>query len=110
MADEMKTAPAADLASLSLADFAGRKDQPFTLQSDGESLELTLIEARDLGWCRPGARGAFSLIFLGPAAPPLPQRMYRLAQGTLVLDGIFLVPLGPGGPDGKGMRYEAVFT
>ena len=95
------------LDTLTLAQFAAHLSESFTLHHDEGTLNLTLAEARDLGWSRPGARNAFSLIFHGPAEPVLPQRMYRLAHAAFNLDGIFLVPVGPGG---GGMRYEAVFT
>ncbi len=71
------------------------------------NIKLALTEARDLGWSRPGNRQAFSLVFRGPASPVLLQRMYTLTHASLVVEGIFLVPLGPGA---EGMRYEAVFT
>jgi hypothetical protein len=82
-------------------------------------LDLRLIEATDLspgGAPRdasgeagtPGARRApFSVVFRGPPAPVLPQRIYRLEHGRIGAFELFLVPIGP---DGSGMRYEAVFT
>ena len=49
----------------------------------------------------------FSLVFLGPLRPVLPQRTWALAHPALGTLGVFLVPLGP--KDGT-MRYEAVFN
>jgi len=107
MTNTANPSPVADLASLSLADFTPRLNESFLLNHAEGNLELALIEARDLGWNRPGDRQAFSLVFLGPASPLLPQRMYTLTHKALAVEGIFLVPLGPGA---GGMRYEAIFT
>ncbi len=49
----------------------------------------------------------FSLLFLGPLHPVLPQRTWDLAHPVLGVLAIFLVPIGP--MDGR-MRYEAVFN
>lgn len=49
----------------------------------------------------------FSLLFLGPLQPVLPQRTWDLAHPVLGVLAIFLVPLGP--MNGR-MRYEAVFN
>lgn len=49
----------------------------------------------------------FSLVFLGPLRPVLPQRTWDLAHPALGSIAIFLVPIGP--KDGR-MRYEAVFN
>jgi hypothetical protein len=110
MADETRAAPAVDLASLTPADFAPRTGERFTLVRAGGNLELTLRECRALGWSGPGARRAFSLTFLGPLSPVQPQQMVTLLHPALTLVDIFIVPLGPGGPEENGMRYEAVFT
>src|SRR5436853_6297021 len=52
-------------------------------------------------------RNPFSLFFLGPADPYLPQRMYPLRHEALGTLEIFIVPVGK---DPKGYPYEAVFT
>ena len=49
----------------------------------------------------------FSLVFLGPIRPVLPQRIYPLSHETLGRLELFLVPIGP--EEGR-MRYEAVFN
>jgi hypothetical protein len=46
-------------------------------------------------------------MFRGPTGPILPQRIYRLRHPVMGELDLFLVPIGP---DGEGMRYEAVFT
>jgi len=90
-----------------LADFAPRINEIFTLLRAGGDLELEL--ARRATWAHRdrGARRAFSLAFLGPLAPVQPQQMVDAGASRLTLEGIFIVPLGPAG--GR-MRYEAVFT
>jgi len=98
---------AADLGSLTLADFAPRINEIFTLLRAGGISSWSWPRARDLGSPGSGARRAFSLAFLGPLAPVQPQQMVTLAHPELTLEGIFIVPLGPAG--GR-MRYEAVFT
>ena len=75
---------------------------------DGRSLDLVLAEARSLavdGWSGP--REPFSLVFLSPREPLLPQRIYTLEHPQVGTFGIFLVPIQPL-PDRQ--RYEAVFT
>ena len=93
------------LADLTAAGFTDRLQDTFTLAMPGASLKLVLAEVEELGESQH--RRAFSLRFLGPAQPILPQATYRLDHPALGSLEIFLVPLGP--KDG-GMRYEAVFT
>ena len=47
------------------------------------------------------------MLFRGPLAPVMPQRIYPLAHETLGSLELFIVPIGP--RDG-GMVYEAIFT
>ncbi len=54
-----------------------------------------------------GQRAPFSLFFRGPMKPIMPQRIYTLEHPELGRFDLFLVPIGP---DGPGMRYEAVFN
>lgn len=72
-------------------------------------LAVTLVEVNTLP-AHPGApRAPFSLVFEGPAEPPLPQAIYGLAHpalGPAPLD-IFLVPVARAP---AGIRYEAVFN
>ena len=99
------------LETFTLATFAPHQGETFQVPlSEGVSLALTLHEATPLGAAAapPGARRApFSLIFLGPAAPLLPQRIYRLSHPSIGTFDLFLVPLGPGQGD---LRYEAIFS
>ncbi len=93
-----------ELESLTADDFSARLEDKFALSLPGAALRLAEVEK--LGGASIG-RQPFSLRFIGPAKPILPQAIYRLENPTLGALEIFLVPLGP--RDG-GMRYEAVFT
>ena len=98
-----------DLASLELADFAACLGQRFQLDAGGTTLELALVSADALG-AAPSAEGRrhpFSLVFRGPHAPTLSQRIHRLESAHLGVLEIFLVPIEP---DAAGQRYEAVFA
>ena len=81
----------------------------FRISSDPHSLDLELMECRRLASHPWGddSRDPFSLTFRGPLAPVLPQRIYSLQNERMGELQIFLVPIGP---DGTGMRYEAIFT
>lgn len=99
--------------TLKLSDFTPLSGAVFTIEFSDGTFELTLATVEPLG-----ARAAradqpdlrtepFSLVFLGPLVPVLPQRTWDLAHPALGTHGIFLVPIGPSG--GR-MRYEAVFN
>ena len=76
----------------------------------GPVLDLVLVEARSLspGSINPSPRrDPFSLLFLGPKAPVLPQRIYPLENEAFGRLEIFLVPIGAGA---DGVKYEAIFN
>jgi hypothetical protein len=83
------------------------------VEEGGPDLALELSEVNaitDTGPRDPRVgqrRTPFSLIFRGPPAVLLPQRIYRLEHATLGAFELFIVPLGP---DAQGLRYEAIFT
>jgi hypothetical protein len=52
-------------------------------------------------------REPFSLYFIGPAQPILPQATYTLRGQEQTFDKLFIVPIGQ---DGDATEYEAVFT
>jgi hypothetical protein len=93
------------LATLTLDDFTPCVGQVFRLAHEGGALEFLLLRA-DLTSARASQRAGFSLEFLGPGAPVLPQQTYGLEHSALGILEIFLVPLGR---QEGGMRYEAVF-
>lgn len=93
------------------ATFAKHLGETFRAQVDGRpAIELVLAQAISgrMAGPRPGLPDRpFSLVFVsrGPAAPV--QRTYRLEHPRLGALDLFLVPLGP---EGGGMRFEAVFN
>lgn len=77
----------------------------------GVRLELTAVTetgpGRPEGVAAAPPRGeCFSLLFDGPADPPLAQRTYRLAHERLGAFDLFLVPVGA---EHGARQYEAVF-
>jgi len=86
----------------------------FRLQIEGqEPLELELFEISryEDNPDYAARKQPFSLLFLGPARPILPQGIYPVEHPGVGRMEIFLVPIGPD-PTGKqkGMRYEAAFN
>ena len=98
---------------LKLADFLPHVGAAFTIAFPDGTLELTLgsVEPHGARAPRPDVpelrAEPFSLVFLGPLRPALPQRTWDLSHPALGTQAIFLVPLGPA--EGR-MRYEAVFN
>jgi hypothetical protein len=74
---------------------------------DAEGAELKLTEIEPLGSASPAQRQPFSLLFHGPRAPLLEQRIYGLEHASVGRLAIFLVPIGP---DAQGQRYQAIFS
>jgi hypothetical protein len=102
------------LDRLTVSDFSEHVNATFRIQVEpGDSLELELIEARPIGPPpsdpEGGRRQSFSLIFRGPPARLLEQRIYPVEHPRLGTLGIFLVPLGSEG-DPNGLHYQAIFN
>ena len=101
------------LESFTVAMFADRVGDQFTVSTEAGELDAELIEATALTRTSgheletPGERAPFSLVFLGPSDPVLPQAVYRFAHDALGDFEIFVVPIGR---DEGGVSYEAVFT
>lgn len=94
------------IENLTRSHFEPHVGDTFTIAVDGTNVALVLKEAKPLGTAlREG--GAFSLSFVGPTSPLLPQAIYPLGHGTLGTLEIFVVPVGR---DSNGVAYEAVFT
>ena len=96
----------ADLAALGIGDFTPHLEATFDMQTAGGVVPLKLAKvdaAGDSG--RKG--GAFSLIFVAPKGPWLPQAMYPVQHPVLGIMEIFLVPVGP---MQGGNGYQAIFT
>ena len=99
-------AATADLAALRIGDFSPHLDAAFDMQAAGGVVPLKLAKidpAGDSG----RAGGAFSLIFVAPKGPWLPQAIYPVQHPTLGVMEMFLVPVGPGL---GGNCYQAIFT
>jgi hypothetical protein len=98
---------------LSFEQFSGRVGQTFQVGAGGgPTISAELVEATEgaeAGGPGPDgrARQQFALVFRGPVEPVLPQATYAVEHDELGRLEIFLVPIGP---DGAGMRYEAVFA
>ena len=91
---------------LTIDSFSGRVGERFGLDDDGASHDLELVECERLGQAALD-RVPFSIVFLGPRDPVLPQRIYSLAHDELGELEVFLVPIAQGA---DGTRYEAIFT
>lgn len=95
-----------DVGSATADAFAPHLNDVFTVKAPGGAMALTLAQVRRLGQAlRDG--GAFSLLFVAPREPVLPQAIYPVSHSGLGQLEIFLVPIGP--VEG-GLGYEAVFT
>ena len=99
------------LDRLTVEVFAGQIGKTFRLVlEDGPVLDLVLVEARSLSLKSGNSgprRDPFSLLFLGPKTPVLPQRIYPLESEAFGRLDIFLVPIGA---DASGVKYEAIFN
>ena len=102
-----------DLASFTIESAQALLDKVFTITSDGQELELKLFEAAPIEVRArrrgkvPTTRAPFSLFFLGPRDPILPQGTYDLRGEEGTFEFLFIVPVGR---DEDGTEYEAVFT
>jgi len=97
------------LERLTCQDFEKRLNQVFRLNFGGDTIDVKLAQCQRLnsGGRNDAGREPFSLIFLGPQKPVLPQQIYEFDFGELGRLEIFIVPIGP---DRSGMIYQAVFA
>jgi hypothetical protein len=84
----------------------------FTVSVDGNDYQLKLFEAaaielRARRKSQLPKRTPFSVYFLGPREPILPQGMYTLHSDAATMESLFIVPIGR---DEEGTEYEAVFS
>ena len=79
--------------------------EEFKLHAPGGALVLLLAEATPRPQL-PHSREPFTLIFREASGALFPQGTYDLEHPALGTFPLFVVPIGP---DGAGMRYEAVF-
>jgi hypothetical protein len=95
------------LKDLTPASFEEILNTRFQLQTGGNTLDLELFQVARLEEHGGPRKQPFSVLFRGPQNVVLPQAIYRVEHERLGPMEIFLVPIGP---DGQGMRYEAVFN
>ena len=96
----------ADLAALAIGDFTPHLDAGFEMQTPAGMVPLRFAAVDPAGNSgRPG--GAFSLTFVAPKGPWLPQGIYPVTHPALGVMEIFLVPVGP---TSGGNGYQAIFT
>ena len=93
------------LAKLTVGDFEPRTGETFRLLATPE-LALKLHEVQRIGQALR-AGGGFSLHFVAPPGPYLPQAIYPIDHPALGTLHIFITPIGP---LAGGNGYEAVFT
>lgn len=95
-----------DIATLTVNDFEPHLDAVFEVGSPDGMVPLRLAKTESAGQARREG-GAFSLLFVAPAGPFLPQAIYPVQHPALGTMEIFLVPVGP---VSGGNGYHAVFT
>lgn len=98
------------LETFTVDTFAARFGERFAVATEAGAVDVELVEAAELDPRRRGAsntRVPFSVVFLGPPDPLLPQGTYRFDHQGLGGFEIFIVPIGR---DEDGVRYEAVFA
>src|SRR4051812_22217072 len=96
----------ADLAALKIDDFTPHLEAAFDMQTAGGTVPLKLAKVDPAG-DSGRAGGAFSLVFVAPKGPFLPQAIYPVTHPALGVMEIFLVPVGP---MQGGNGYQAIFT
>jgi hypothetical protein len=105
-----------ELASLTYETAKALEGTPFQIELEDRSVvslkldEVLPFEAHQRRRTRAGSaprRDPFSLYFLGPVSPVLPQAMYTFRGEAVTFERVFIVPIGQ---DGDATEYEAVFT
>lgn len=96
------------LETISVQAFLSLIGRDFAFRSGDQELSVTLQAAGEIGGHRGSElRAPFRLEFVGPLNPIWSQGIYRVVGDGLPELDIFLVPIGP---NGQGMRYEAIFN
>jgi hypothetical protein len=95
-------------AEATIETFRPAVGEAFTVGGEeGATVELLLVEAESRDGGPDAPRPGFSLLFHGPAEPPLAQGTYRFEHPGIGAMEIFIVPLGR---DEHGSVYEAFFA
>jgi len=99
----MQYVPVGDLNHSTFVDKANSK---FRLHiNETQTMELVLNEVGELHTTR--WQEYFSIVFLAPDSPILPQRIYKMEHDQIGIFELFLTPIAK---DEDGVRYEAVFN
>jgi hypothetical protein len=81
-----------------------------TSSTDAVEMELAEVSLSPAIPGNPPTRSgceSFSVVFIGPAEPVLPQRIYSFENSVVGRFDLFIVPIGR---DSSGTRYQAVFS
>ena len=103
---DIAMASSPDLATIKIDDFAPHCDTVFDMRTAGGVVPLKLVKVAATG-ASGRAGGAFSLLFVAPQGPWLPQATYPVTHPVVGTMEIFLVPVGP---TQGGNGYHATFT
>lgn len=94
------------IENFTLETFAPLLNSTFRLKREsGETLELQLVEATDLG--STPRQLQFSIVFRGPLDTPLVQAIYNFEHEKIETFDLFIVPIRRGQ---DGIYYEAIFN
>lgn len=94
------------IEKLTRQDFTGLAPASLAVEHQGQRLEMSVVEVRDLPPISP-RNAPFAVLLAGPPSPLLPQGIHVLlhpAHGRLEL---FMVPVGR---DATRVRYEIIFN
>jgi hypothetical protein len=95
------------LEDFTVATFSERIGETFGVGEGSDEVELRLVEATPHSSASEEDGRPFSIVFVGPLEPVLPQAIYRFEHDGLGSFDLFIVPIGPGD---AAMQYEAVFA
>jgi len=93
-----------DLSELRSRSFTDHLHTSFSVEDAGAPVALRLIQVNEPA--TPPNIEFFSLFFAGPAAPRLPQRIYRIQHEKMGSFDLFLTAVAG---DASSITYEAVF-
>lgn len=97
-----------DLSTLTVADFEPHLNTAFQIHyGQGETLGVTLVEAKTRGTGLPDQRHGFALLLQSTINNYLQQGIYHITHEALEPMELFIVPVGP---NQTGMRYEIIFN
>ena len=98
------------LGALTHDDFAHRVGETFAVVAAGDVRRtFALVRADPSAGPADGGRTPFSLLFADASSDRLEQQTVAMRHPDLGEFPLFVVPVGFG-PQGEGIRYEAVFT